>query len=97
MHVRMNRTAGVALAVTVLALLGACSSADPVAGTTPKASGSANAGGSGGDGPDASPAAWPRPCTLVSGAEAAGEKFGGDSVAEIKRNVAGYLDHLVIR
>jgi chorismate synthase len=30
-------------------------------------------------------------------AEAAGEKFGGDSVAEIQRNLAGYLDHLVIR
>jgi chorismate synthase len=30
-------------------------------------------------------------------AEAAGEKFGGDSLAEIRRNVAGYLDHLVIR
>jgi chorismate synthase len=30
-------------------------------------------------------------------AEAAGEKFGGDSLAEIQRNLAGYLDHLVIR
>ena len=30
-------------------------------------------------------------------AEAATEKFGGDSVAEIQRNLAGYLDHLVIR
>ena len=30
-------------------------------------------------------------------AEAATEKFGGDSVAEIRRNVAGYLEHLVIR
>ncbi len=30
-------------------------------------------------------------------AEAAQEKFGGDSVAEIQRNVASYLDHLVIR
>jgi chorismate synthase len=30
-------------------------------------------------------------------AEAAVEKFGGDSVAEIRRNVASYLDHLVIR
>ncbi len=30
-------------------------------------------------------------------AEAAEEKFGGDSVAEIQRNLAGYLDHLVIR
>jgi chorismate synthase len=30
-------------------------------------------------------------------AEAAGEKFGGDSVAEIRRNVAGYLDTLVLR
>ncbi len=30
-------------------------------------------------------------------AEAATEKFGGDSVAEIRRNLAGYLDALVIR
>ena len=30
-------------------------------------------------------------------AEAALEKFGGDSVPEIRRNVAGYLEHLVIR
>ncbi|MFC7549830.1 chorismate synthase [Plantactinospora sp. GCM10030261] len=30
-------------------------------------------------------------------AEAATEKFGGDSVAELRRNVAAYLDHLVIR
>jgi len=30
-------------------------------------------------------------------AEAAMEKFGGDSVAEIRRNVAGYLDNLIIR
>ena len=30
-------------------------------------------------------------------AEAATEKFGGDSVAEMRRNVAGYLDNLVIR
>lgn len=30
-------------------------------------------------------------------AEAAVEKFGGDSVAEIRRNVAGYLDNLLIR
>jgi chorismate synthase len=30
-------------------------------------------------------------------AEAAMEKFGGDSVAEVRRNVSGYLDHLVIR
>jgi chorismate synthase len=30
-------------------------------------------------------------------AEAAVEKFGGDSVAEMRRNVAGYLDTLVIR
>lgn len=30
-------------------------------------------------------------------AEALTEKFGGDSVAEIRRNLAGYLDHLVIR
>jgi chorismate synthase len=30
-------------------------------------------------------------------AEAATEKFGGDSVAEIRRNVASYLDSLVIR
>jgi chorismate synthase len=30
-------------------------------------------------------------------AEAVLEKFGGDSVAEIQRNVAGYLETLVIR
>lgn len=30
-------------------------------------------------------------------AEAAIEKFGGDSVPEIRRNLAGYLDNLVIR
>jgi chorismate synthase len=30
-------------------------------------------------------------------AEAATEKFGGDSVAEIRRNLAGYRDNLVIR
>jgi chorismate synthase len=30
-------------------------------------------------------------------AEAALEKFGGDSVREIRRNVAGYLEHLVIK
>ncbi len=30
-------------------------------------------------------------------AEAAVEKFGGDSVAEMRRNVAGYLAHLVVR
>jgi chorismate synthase len=30
-------------------------------------------------------------------AEAALEKFGGDSVAEIRRNLAGYLENLVIR
>ena len=30
-------------------------------------------------------------------AEAATEKFGGDSVAEIRRNLAGYLEALVIR
>ncbi|BCJ74141.1 chorismate synthase [Catellatospora sp. IY07-71] len=30
-------------------------------------------------------------------AEAAVEKFGGDSVPEIRRNVAGYLDNLLIR
>nr|MDT0656447.1 chorismate synthase [Micromonospora sp. DSM 115978] len=30
-------------------------------------------------------------------AEAATEKFGGDSVTEIRRNLAGYLDNLVIR
>jgi len=30
-------------------------------------------------------------------AEAATEKFGGDSIAEIRRNLAGYVDHLVIR
>ena len=29
--------------------------------------------------------------------EAVVEKFGGDSVAELRRNVAGYLDHLVIK
>jgi len=30
-------------------------------------------------------------------AEAAMEKFGGDSLPELRRNVAGYLEHLVIR
>ena len=30
-------------------------------------------------------------------AEAATEKFGGDSADEIRRNVAGYLANLVIR
>ncbi|SDZ35580.1 chorismate synthase [Asanoa ishikariensis] len=30
-------------------------------------------------------------------AEAATEKFGGDSVAEIRRNLAGYIENLVIR
>ena len=30
-------------------------------------------------------------------AEAAVEKFGGDSVAELRRNVRGYLDNLVVR
>jgi chorismate synthase len=30
-------------------------------------------------------------------AEAAVEKFGGDSVTEMRRNLAGYLEHLVIR
>jgi chorismate synthase len=30
-------------------------------------------------------------------AEAATEKFGADSVAEIRRNLAGYLDNLVVR
>jgi chorismate synthase len=30
-------------------------------------------------------------------AEAAVEKFGGDSIAEIRRNLAAYLDNLVIR
>jgi chorismate synthase len=30
-------------------------------------------------------------------ADAAVEKFGGDSVAEVRRNVASYLEHLVIR
>ncbi|MDI1462308.1 chorismate synthase [Catellatospora sp. KI3] len=30
-------------------------------------------------------------------AEAATEKFGGDSVAEMRRNLAGYLDNLLIR
>ena len=29
-------------------------------------------------------------------AEALTEKFGGDSITEIKRNIRGYLDHLVI-
>ncbi|MFC7638798.1 chorismate synthase [Streptomyces thermogriseus] len=30
-------------------------------------------------------------------ADAVAEKFGGDSVAETRRNVRGYLDHLVVR
>ncbi|HET8659349.1 MAG TPA: chorismate synthase [Micromonosporaceae bacterium] len=30
-------------------------------------------------------------------ADAATEKFGGDSLAELRRNVAGYLEHLVVR
>jgi chorismate synthase len=30
-------------------------------------------------------------------AEAATEKFGGDSVVEIRRNLTGYLDSLLIR
>jgi chorismate synthase len=30
-------------------------------------------------------------------AEAASEKLGGDSLAELRRNLAGYLEHLVIR
>jgi chorismate synthase len=30
-------------------------------------------------------------------ADAAAEKFGGDSVTEMRRNLAGYLEHLVIR
>ena len=30
-------------------------------------------------------------------ADAVLEKFGGDSVGETRRNVAGYLDSLVIR
>jgi chorismate synthase len=30
-------------------------------------------------------------------ADAVAEKFGGDSVAEVRRNVRGYLDHLVVR
>ena len=30
-------------------------------------------------------------------ADAAVEKFGGDSLPELRRNLAGYLDHLVIR
>src|SRR5690606_134428 len=30
-------------------------------------------------------------------AQAATEKFGGDSLGELRRNLAGYLDHLVIR
>jgi chorismate synthase len=29
-------------------------------------------------------------------AEAALEKFGGDAVAEVRRNVRGYLENLVI-
>jgi chorismate synthase len=29
-------------------------------------------------------------------ADAAAEKFGGDSVAEVRRNVRGYLDALVV-
>jgi chorismate synthase len=30
-------------------------------------------------------------------ADAANEKFGGDSVAEARRNLRGYLDSLVVR
>jgi chorismate synthase len=30
-------------------------------------------------------------------ADAAAEKFGGDSVAELRRNLAGYLETLVVR
>jgi chorismate synthase len=30
-------------------------------------------------------------------AEAVTEKFGGDSVVELRRNVEGYLENLVIR
>jgi chorismate synthase len=30
-------------------------------------------------------------------AEAATEKFGGDSVAELRRNLAAYIENLVIR
>jgi chorismate synthase len=30
-------------------------------------------------------------------ADAVAEKFGGDNVAETRRNVRGYLDHLVMR
>ncbi|MEY6568567.1 chorismate synthase, partial [Streptomyces sp. PGLac3x] len=30
-------------------------------------------------------------------ADAVAEKFGGDSVAETRRNVSGYLDHLPVR
>jgi chorismate synthase len=30
-------------------------------------------------------------------ADAAIEKFGGDSVPELRHNLAGYLEHLVIR
>ena len=30
-------------------------------------------------------------------ADAALEKFGGDSLAEVRRNVRGYLDHLAYR
>jgi len=30
-------------------------------------------------------------------AEAAIDKFGGDTIAEVRRNLAGYLDNLVIR
>jgi chorismate synthase len=30
-------------------------------------------------------------------ADAAVEKFGGDSLAELRRNVSGYLENLVIR
>jgi chorismate synthase len=30
-------------------------------------------------------------------ADAVAEKFGGDSVAQTRRSVRGYLDHLVVR
>jgi chorismate synthase len=30
-------------------------------------------------------------------ADAVAEKFGGDSVAQTRRSIRGYLDHLVVR
>jgi chorismate synthase len=30
-------------------------------------------------------------------ADAVAEKFGGDNVAETRRNVQSYLDHLIVR